>query len=189
MEPPDRRCAGTLDDSTVSLFDSDGQYAGSYYYDRDTPGLSWETPGSGDFYVAVESNGIGTYTLTVSLIDDHGNDFESATRIAIGEAVAVELENLDDMDVLVFRARPGTEYVLTLNWESYSFRQSYTAHPLLAVFDTDGTEHTRLMGYDFSGIRVPSIDLHWQAVTGGDYYIVVGDRNTDGISAFSVTER
>ncbi len=63
--------------------------------------------------------------------DDHGNDFESATRIAIREAVAIELENHDDEDVLVFRARRGTEYVITLNWEDYSFRESsYTTYPL-----------------------------------------------------------
>ena len=43
------------------------------------------------------------------------------------------------------------------------------------------------MGYDFSGNRVPSIDLMWQAVTGGDYYIVVGDGNTDGTFTLTVT--
>ena len=40
-------------------------------------------------------------------LDDHGNDFESATLIAIRENVAIELENNEDIDVLVFRARPG----------------------------------------------------------------------------------
>ena len=178
---------GTLYDPKLDLFDSDGWLLGTNddYGDTYASRLYWEAPSSGERYVAVKG-GTGTYTLTVSL-DDHGNDFESATLIAIRETVAIELENNEDIDVLVFRARPGTEYVLSLNWESYSFRQSYTARPLLAVFDTDGTEHTRLMGYDFSRISVPSIDLQWQAVTGGDYYIVIGDGNTDGIAAFSVT--
>ena len=178
---------GTLYDPKLDLFDSDGWLLGTNddYGDTYASRLYWEAPSSGERYVAVKG-GTGTYTLTVSL-DDHGNDFESATLIAIRETVAIELENNEDIDVLVFRARPGTEYVLSLNWESYSFRQSYTARPLLAVFDTDGTEHTRLMGYDFSRISVPSIDLQWQAVTGGDYYIVIGDGNTDGTAAFSVT--
>ncbi len=178
---------GTLYDPKLDLFDSDGWLLGTNddYGDTYASRLYWEAPSSGERYVAVKG-GTGTYTLTVSL-DDHGNDFESATRIAIRETVAIELENNEDIDVLVFRARPGTEYVLSLNWESYSFRQSYTARPLLAVFDTDGTEHTRLMGYDFSRISVPSIDLQWRAVTGGDYYIVIGDGNTDGTAAFSVT--
>ena len=124
----------------------------------------------------------------MSLIDDHGNDFEGATRIAIGEAVTFELENNDDIDVLVFRARPGTEFLLTLNWEYYEFRQNYTESPLLAVYSANGQEQTRLMGYDLYESGVPSIGLVWRAVTGGDYYVVIGDGNTEGASALIVTE-
>ena len=181
---------GTLDNSVVELYDTDGwfldtndDYEGTY-----ASRLSWRATSSGEKYVFVGGYGIGTYTLTVSLIDDHGNDFESATRIAIGEAVAVELEHLDDIDVLVFRARPGTEFLLTLNWEYYAFRENYTEPPLLAVYSANGQEQTRLMGYDFHEIEVPSIGLVWRALSGGDYYIVIGDGNTEGASAFSVTE-
>ncbi len=180
---------GTLDDSIVELYAADGSFldANDDYGGTSASRLSWRASSSGERYVTVEGYGIGSYTLTVSIIDDHGNDFASATRIAIWEAVAVELEEIDDIDVLVFLARPGTEYVLTLNWESYSFRESYTPRPILALFDADGQEHTRLMGYDFSENRVQSIDLMWQAVTGGDYYIVVGDGNTDGTFTLTVT--
>ena len=31
------------------------------------------------------------------------------------------------------------------------------------------------MGYDLHESEVPSIGLVWRAVTGGDYYIVIGD--------------
>ena len=120
--------------------------------------------------------------------DDHGNEFESATRIAIGEAVTFELENNDDIDVLVFRARPRTEFLLTLNWEYYQFRENYTESPLLAVYSANGQEQTRLMGYELHESGVPSIGLVWRAVTGGDYYIVIGDGNTEGASAFSISE-
>ena len=181
---------GTLDDSIVELYDADGSFldANDNYGNTYASRLSWYATSSGEKYVFVGGYGIGTYTLTVSLIDDHGNDFESATRIAIGEAVAVELEHLDDIDVLVFRARPGTEFLLTLNWEYYAFRENYTEPPLLAVYSANGQEQTRLMGYDFREIEVPSIGLVWRALTGGDYYIVIGDGNTEGASAFSVTE-
>ena len=67
--------------------------------------------------------------------------------------------------------------------------ENYTTEsPLLAVYSANGQEQTRLMGYDLYGTEVPSIGLVWQAVTGGDYYIVIGDGNTQGASAFSVTE-
>ena len=121
-------------------------------------------------------------------MDDHGNDFEGATRIAIGEAVTFELENNDDIDVLVFRARPGTEFLLTLDWEWYEFRELYTESPLLAVYSANGQEQTRLTGYDLFETGVPSIGLVWRAVTGGDYYVVIGDGNTEGVSALIVTE-
>ena len=128
---------GTLYDPKLDLFDSDGWLLGTNddYGDPYASRLYWEAPSSGERYVAVEGYGTGTYTLAVSLVDDHGNDFESATRITIRETVAIELENDDDIDVLVFRARPGTVYVLSLIWESYSFRESSTASPLLAVYE------------------------------------------------------
>ena len=181
---------GTLDDSIVELYDTDGSYLHSSddYEGTYASRLSWRATSSGEKYVFVGGYGTGTYTLTVSLIDDHGNDYESATRIATGEAVAVELENFDDIDVLVFRARPGTEFLLTLDWEYYEFRENYTEPPLLAVYSANGQEQTRLMGYDFREIEVPSIGLVWRVTTGGEYYIVIGDGNTKGASAFSVTE-
>ena len=133
---------GTLDDSIVELYDTDGSFLDSSddYGNTYASRLSWRATSSGEKYVFVGGYGAGTYTLTVSLIDDHGNDYESATRIAIGEAVAVELENFDDIDVLVFRARPGTEFLLTLDWEYYTFRENYTEPPLLAVYSANGQE-------------------------------------------------
>ena len=181
---------GTLNDSVVDLYGYDGAFLDSNddYGDTRASRLSWQASSSGERYVAVAGYGIGTYTLTVSIVDDHSSDFKSATRLVIGEAVSLELENDDDTDVLVFRARPGTVYVLSLYWEYYSFRESYTERPLLAVYTANGQEHTRLMGYDFHENGVRSIDLQWQALTGGDYYIVIGDGNTEGAGAFSVTE-
>ena len=44
------------------------------------------------------------------------------------------------------------------------------------------------MGYDLFETGGPSIGLVWRAVTGGDYYIVIGDGNTEGASALTVTE-
>ena len=186
---------GLLNDSLVELYDADGMFLdGNDEYSGSTASrLSWQASSSGELYVAVAAfgSGMGTYTLTVSPSatsdEDHGNNQERATRIATGEVVAVELDNLDDREVFVFRARPGTEYVLTLDWESYEFI-STTERPLLAVFDTDGAEQIRLMGYDIWGISVPSIDLHWHTVTGGDYYITVGDGNTRGNFALTVDE-
>ena len=58
----------------------------------------------------------------------------------------------------------------------------------MAVYSANDQEQTRLMGYDLHESGVPSIGLVWRAVTGGDYYVVIGDGNTEGASAFSISE-
>ena len=179
---------GSLDDSIVELHDYDGLFLDSNddYSGSTASRLSWQASSSGELYVAVAAfgSGIGTYTLTVSLIGDHGNDFESATRIGIGKAVAIELENPDDMEVLVFRLAPDREYVFTLDWETYQIWDNPVS--IMALYDASGQLLARLNDYDFSAQRIRN-KITWQAVTGGDYYIVVGDENTLGTFALTVT--
>ena len=122
-----------------------------------------------------------------SVPDDHGNNIEIATRVAIGEVVAVELdnlENLDDREVFAFRARPGTGYVLTLDWETYQIWDNPGS--IMDLYDAGGRLLARLNGYDFSEQRIRN-KIMWQAVTGGDYYIAIGDGNTLGNFALTVT--
>ncbi len=119
--------------------------------------------------------------------DDHGNNLESATRIAIGEAVAIEFEDPDDKELFVFLVEPGAEYVITLNWESWN-RWSYPSRPIMALFDADGQELARLENSDFSSNSSRSNKMMWQAVTGGDYHIAVGDGATFGSFTLTVTD-
>ena len=119
--------------------------------------------------------------------DDHGNNLESATRIAIGEAVAIEFEDPDDKELFVFLVEPGAEYVFTLNWETWA-RWSYPSRPIMALFDAGGQELARLENSDFSSNSSRSNKMMWQAVTGGDYYIAVGDGATFGSFTLTVTD-
>ena len=119
--------------------------------------------------------------------DDHGNNLESATRIAIGEAVAIEFEDPDDKELFVFLVEPGAEYVITLNWESWN-RWSYPSRPIMALFDADGQELARLENSDFSSNSSRSNKMMWQAVTGGDYHIAVGDGAIFGSFTLTVTD-
>ena len=179
----------TLDDSIVDLYDADGSLLDSNdnYGGTFASRLYWEAPTNGEFYVAVEGHGIGTYTLMVSIVDDHSSDFESATRIAIGESVRIVLHNYDDRDVLVFSARPGTEYVFTLDYFTGQ-RRGEAAGTTMALYDASGRVLARLSNYDFSSSRSRN-KIMWQAATGGDYYIVVGNEDAFGIFALTVTER
>ena len=180
---------GTLDDSIVKLYDDDGLllvsndgYGGTF-----ASRLFLEVPSNGYYYIAVEGYGIGTYTLTVSFVDDHGNDFESATRIAIGERVRIDLHNYDDRDMLAFRARPGTEYVFTL----YFFTGQRTGGApgtTMVLYDASGRVLARLRNFDFYSNSSRNM-ITWQAPTGGDYYILVGNEAALGIFELIVNER
>ena len=112
---------------------------------------------------------------------DYVNEFESATRIAIGEAVAIEFESPDDEGMFVFLGEPGAEYVFTLDWESW-IRLSDPSRPIMVLFDAGGQELAHLEDDDSSQNM-----MMWQAVTGGDYYIAVGDGATFGSLALTVT--
>ncbi len=183
---------GSLYDSVVELYDDDGTFLDSNddYGDTRASRLAWRAPRSGEFYVAVRSfgSGMGTYTLTVSTIVADGSDFESADRISVGEGITFDLQNHGDEYIIVFRARPGAEYVLTLDWISYSI----SADPgntgaMMALYDDRGRVVARLNDYDFSGRRVPN-GIAWQAVTGGDFYIVVGNEYVNGVFEFYLTQ-
>ena len=182
---------GTLDNSIVKLYDEDGALLDSNddYGGTLASRLYWEATSVNDYehYIAVEGHGMGTYNLTVSIVDDHGDDFESATRIAVGESVRMLLHYYDDRDVLVFRARSNTEYVLALDYHTGQ-RRGDAAGTTMALHDAGGQVLARLKNYDFdsSGGRKT---IMWQAATEGDLYIVVGNEDAFGIFDLIVTEK
>ena len=98
----------------------------------------------------------------------------------------IELEDPVDRDVLVFRARPGTEYVFTLSFQSYQVWSDPAV--TMALHDAGGRVLVRLGDYDFS-LMGSRNKIRWQAATGGDYYIVVGNENASGVFVLTVTVR
>ena len=64
-------------------------------------------------------------------------------------------------------------------------RLSYPSRPIMALFDAGGQELARL---DFASNSNRSNKMMWQAVTGGDYYIAVGDGATFGSLTLTVTD-
>ena len=101
---------GTLDDSIVDLYDVGWSFLDSNddYGDTYASRLYWEAPSSGERYVAVEGYGIGTYTLTVSIVDDHGDTAEDGVGVASDRAALVALYN----------ATEGGSWTTRTNWLS-----------------------------------------------------------------------
>ena len=101
---------GTLDDSIVGLYDADGSFldANDDYGDPYASRLYWEAPSSGERYVAVYGDGTGTYTLTVSIVDDRGDTAEDGGSVASDRAALIALYN----------ATEGGSWTTRTNWLS-----------------------------------------------------------------------
>ena len=109
--------------------------------------------------------------------DDHGNDFESATPVAVGEAVEGSLGVGGDRDAFVFQAEANQNYEVDLGNYAFGSIGSATG-PLIAVYGPDGRELTRT-----DDLFRP---VAWQAGATGNYYVVVGDGARNGSYTLTV---
>ena len=101
----------TLEFSLLSLQSSDGRVVGETW---NQSRLTWQAPDSGAYYVVVLGLGeTGTYTLTVGE-DDHGDNRDNATAIAVGQPVEGALGYQRDSDVFAFEAEAGKTYQFAL---------------------------------------------------------------------------
>ena len=159
---------GTLSDSSLELRGSDD---GRLEYNDDhgdslASRIVWEAPASGDYYLVVGGFGEGSYTLTVShstIVDDHGNDSDSATVATVGADVEGVLEYADDSDYFRFTAEEGQLYQIDVALGTLS--DSY--------LELRGSDGWRLEYNDDHGDSLAS-RIVWEAPASGDYYLVVG---------------
>ena len=164
---------GTLDDSIVSLLDSDGSFLDTNddYGDTLASRLYWNAPSSGERYVAVEGYGTGTYTLTVSLsdvIDDHGNWEGDATAIRVGAGVRGAMDYDGDIDFFRFQAERGQSYQIDVALGTLD-------DSIVELYDADGS----LLDINDDGER-----LFWEAPSSGERYVFVGGY---GVGTYTLT--
>ena len=163
---------GTLDDSIVDLYDTDGWVLGSNddYGDTFASRLYWEAPSSGKRYVLVEGYEIGTYTLTVSLsdlIDDHGNSEGDATAIRVGAGVLGALDYDGDIDYFRFQAEQGRSYQIDVALGTLD-------DSIVDLYDPDGSF---LDTNDDYGDTYAS-RFHFEASSSGEHFVAVDGYGT-----------
>ena len=140
--------------------------------------IIWEATSSGEYYVAVEGYGTGSYTLTVAvsdITDDHADSVEEATTVTVGEAVQGALDHTNDIDVFVFQAEEGVFYQIdvALGTLSDSVVGLYDADELLLAYNDD------------HGDSLAS-RIIWEATSSGEYYAGVEGYGT-GFYTLTVT--
>ena len=115
-----RTYLGTLADSVLHLYAPDGTT--ELAVNNDFPGIGlasridYMLPADGTYYAVVEANGnaaaSGTYSLTLTHGDDHGNSVAAATLIGAHTMTSGRIEIGGDTDTFSFYAENGTQVAL-----------------------------------------------------------------------------
>ena len=150
---------GTLDRSSyeINLYGPDGDEIEWSPHSLRKSGYAWEAPAAGEYYVAVAASGneTGSYTLTVTPInDDHGEGRASATEVTLGEPIRGDTQYLGDRDYFRFRAEKARFYLI----DASPPRTPSDWGASLQLQDSKGDE-VRLWG------------KIWEAPETGDFYI------------------
>ena len=158
---------GTLPDSELKLYDGDGRFL--FFYDNIEDSLAsrivWEAPASGDYYLVVRGFASGSYTLTVShstIVDDHGNDIDTATVAAVAVDVEGVIDYPGDYDYFRFTAVDGRLYLIDVSLGTLD-------NSFLTLLGPDGRELTY---NDDHGDSLAS-RIFWEAPASGYYYLAV----------------
>jgi hypothetical protein len=162
----------TLDDSVLTLYDAGGVELAfnDDHGDSTASRIEWQTPASGDYYLAVQGWGgaTGAYRLTITELpnsDDHGDQLPpgaDATSAAVGGSVEGALQHQTDIDVFVFEAEAGVLYRIDVVLDTL-------ADSMLTLYDAGGSE---LAFNDDHGEGLAS-RIEWQAPASGAYYLAV----------------
>ncbi len=110
--------------SVLYLFASDGRTILAVAQQSDDQAgarIDWTCPADGTYFAMVRHaqsvSGTGCYALSVSveLLDDHGDDRLSATPLAVnGEPTVGFIETPQDVDAFLFAVERGYDYAITL---------------------------------------------------------------------------
>lgn len=164
---------GTLEDSTLAIEEADGElraHNNDRYRGEHASRIVWKAPTTGRFYAAVGSDGseIGSYTLTLSTIeDDHVDRRPGSTTLKLGVAEAGVLNYERDTDVFAFTAEEGVIYDIAVDAEE-------PTEPKFGVLAAeDDWLASNIQAEDVLAPRI-----WWKAVTGGTHYVALGGQGT-----------
>ena len=171
-------------DSLLYLIERNGQEI--LAIDDDSAGetnsrIVWTCTADGTYFLMVRhaqaTLGTGCYGLSVSiaLLDDHGNDLLAATPFAAGQTVAGFLEEAGDTDVFVLSADPGYQY-------SVSFAASSADEPLELIATRNGSLDPLLTLSSDASAESGT----WTLPTAESVFFAVQSRSGDGIGGYTL---
>ena len=152
------------------------------------PQILWVAPTSGDYYFAVQNFGgeTGTYTVTITAVDDppddHGDTLAAATDLSFGEVVDGTIEDDFDFDYFGFEAVEGRTYDARITTGTLDrFRLRLYAHGGAAPLNWHSNEY-----WDDT---ISGGGIYWVAPRSGQYYIAIDGYEGDvGTYTLTITE-
>lgn len=180
----------TLSDTTLSLYDQDGETL-LEFDDDGGPGLAsrinWTASTSSTVYLKVaaySSSQTGTYSLNVHAFDttpdpadDHGDDAASATPVLMNSTTEGTIEASFDSDWFQFTAVAGEDYIFETHLGSLP-------DSWLELYDQDGQT---LLTLDDDGGEGPASRIEWTAIGTGTYFLnVEGYDVVDDIGSYTL---
>ena len=140
--------------------------------------LQFVASSSGRHFIAVFANADTlAYTLTIVQIDpgevsiDHGDDYLSATRLAVGESVEGTVDHEEDLDYFSFLAEEGEVYWIDLT-------PGMNAQVGFSIHDLHYTE-----------VHTGTVGTRWPAPRTGEYFIMVVGVSESGTYTLSITQQ
>ena len=98
-------------------------WSGSESEARESYITAWVAPSDGDFFLVVQSDDFGSYSLSlkpIDLTDDHSNDHNQATSVQFSVPTQGRIDKSEDVDVFSFDAEDGDVISLILSHEGLS---------------------------------------------------------------------
>ncbi len=168
---------GTLSDPYFRLYNSlgyiinDNDDGGSGYNSR----FSFTAPETGTYYAAAGGYGrrTGTYTLSVKVTDDFGNNSDTLGRVEVGGSVTGTIESQGDQDWFAVQLTAGTTYRFDL--EGTDTAPETLSDPYFRLYDSN----SNLVGENNNGEDGLNSQFSFTAPSTGTYYASAG---ADGIS-------
>ena len=160
---------GTLSDPEATLYNAEAEHLAYTEQHEDTTAMRvyWQAETSGRHFVEVSawSEGSGSYSMSVTLVDeddDHADSIEGATRAAVGEDVSGTIDYAYDLDVFAFEFEEGRVYQIDVQLGTLSDSRA-------ALVDADG----ELLWFNDDYGETYASRIYWKAETSGRHYVEV----------------
>ncbi len=177
---------GTIKSYAVRIHDADGNAIQDALYYEEAKIRTWQAWEDGDYIVDLETESLGTYTISISQSDyrdDHADDERFATPLTLGETV----HGMIGLDAGFFWRERNRRYRSFGDHDMFSFEAERGKQYSIEV-ELDSLIRSDVQLYDADGEFMDSADtgLTWKSGRSGKRYVRISGV---GVGDYTITVR